>query len=104
MPTAYFCILSIHHSEVSPNDFCSFGKRKGEEDCTHYDICIFHIKGDENEKCVHFKNKADVVEARHGYWKDNRNGTFTCSACGGQASKMDWCGRCGAKMDGKGEV
>jgi hypothetical protein len=45
---------------------------------------------------------ADMVEVRHGYWKDNRNGTFTCSACGGQASKMDWCGRCGAKMDGRG--
>ena len=46
---------------------------------------------------------ADVVEVRHGYWKDNHNGTFTCSVCGGQSSKMDWCGRCGAKMDGKGE-
>jgi hypothetical protein len=46
---------------------------------------------------------ADVVEVRHGYWKDNRNGTFTCSVCGGQSSKMDWCGRCGAKMDGKGD-
>ena len=46
---------------------------------------------------------AYVVEVRHGYWKDNRNGTFTCSVCGGNSSKMDWCGRCGAKMDGKGE-
>ena len=46
---------------------------------------------------------ADVVEVRHGVWKDNRNGTFTCSVCGGQSSKMDWCGRCGAKMDGKGD-
>ena len=46
---------------------------------------------------------ADVVEVRHGYWKDNRNGTFTCSVCGGNSSKMDWCGRCGAKMDGKGD-
>ena len=46
---------------------------------------------------------ADVVEVRRGVWKDNHNGTFTCSVCGGQSSKMDWCGRCGAKMDGKGE-
>ena len=46
---------------------------------------------------------ADVVEVRHGEWKDNRNGTFTCSVCGGNSSKMDWCGRCGAKMDGKGD-
>lgn len=50
-----------------------------------------------------FVRKADVVEVRHGEWKDNRNGTFTCSVCGGQSPKMDWCGRCGAKMDGNGE-
>lgn len=24
------------------------------EDCIHYDICIFHLKGDENKKCEHF--------------------------------------------------
>lgn len=46
---------------------------------------------------------ADVAEVRHGCWQDNRNGTFTCSVCGGKSSKMDYCGRCGAKMDGKGE-
>lgn len=45
------------------------------------------------------KHNADVVEVRHGYWKDNNNGTFTCSECGGKASKMNWCGCCGAKMD-----
>lgn len=32
------------------------------EDCIHYDICIFHIKGDENKKCKHFKIEANVVE------------------------------------------
>ena len=32
------------------------------EDCIHYDICIFHIKGDENKKCKHFKNKANMTE------------------------------------------
>lgn len=32
------------------------------EDCVHYDICIFHPKGNENKECVRFKNKADVVE------------------------------------------
>lgn len=37
---------------------------------------------------------------RRGYWKDNRNGTFTYSVCGGQSSKMDFCGRCGAYMRG----
>ena len=44
---------------------------------------------------------ADVVEVRHAKWIDNHNGTFTCSACGGKASKMEFCGRCGALMDGK---
>lgn len=33
------------------------------KDCIHYDICIFHLKGNENEECVQFRNKADVVEA-----------------------------------------
>ncbi len=32
------------------------------KNCIHYDICVFHTKGNENEKCQHFKNKADVVE------------------------------------------
>lgn len=31
------------------------------KDCIHYDICIFHHKGNENEQCLNFKNKADVV-------------------------------------------
>jgi hypothetical protein len=30
--------------------------------CIHYDICIFHIKGDEYKKCPHFKNKVNFVE------------------------------------------
>jgi hypothetical protein len=32
------------------------------KDCIHYDICVFHTKGNENEKCQHFKNKANFVE------------------------------------------
>lgn len=46
---------------------------------------------------------ADVTEVKHGKWMDNRNGTFTCSVCGGKASKMDYCGNCGARMDGEGK-
>ena len=30
------------------------------KDCIHYDICIFHLKGNENEECVQFINTADV--------------------------------------------
>lgn len=33
------------------------------KDCLHYDICLFHVDEESRkEKCVHFKNKADVVE------------------------------------------
>lgn len=31
------------------------------KDCLHYDICIFHLKGNENEQCKQFLNTADVV-------------------------------------------
>lgn len=45
------------------------------------------------------ENKVLRDHLKHGHWKDNTNGTFTCSVCGGKASKMAWCGLCGAKMD-----
>lgn len=32
------------------------------KDCVHYDICVFCLRGNENEKCLHFKNNANVVE------------------------------------------
>ena len=44
---------------------------------------------------------ANVAEVRTAYWKHNQNGTYTCSACGGRASKMNFCGHCGAKMLGE---
>lgn len=31
------------------------------KDCFHYDVCVFHYKGNENKQCLNFKNKADVV-------------------------------------------
>ena len=86
-------------------------------DCIHYDICIFHHTGNENEKCVHFKNKDDVVEVRHGEWSQNEYISQTCTACGFVIDddvsfemysgdcyrKPKFCPECGAKMDGKGE-
>ena len=33
-------------------------------DCIHYDVCTFHLVGDEYERCMHFKNKADFVEVK----------------------------------------
>lgn len=32
------------------------------KDCIHYEICTFHLTGNEWSKCCHFKNTADVVE------------------------------------------
>jgi hypothetical protein len=59
------------------------------------------IQGNVFRRCAETCPAADVVEVRHGCWIDNHNGTFTCSVCGGRASKMAWCGHCGAKMDRK---
>jgi sarcosine oxidase delta subunit len=94
------------------------------EDCIHYDICIFHHYGDENKKCPHFKNKADVADLRHGEWVFDTNYTgkhkeiWVCSVCNHYQYKrigsgkrdnpdkmlyMFYCPFCGAKMDGKGE-
>ena len=42
---------------------------------------------------------ADVVKVVRGEWKDNYNGTFTCSVCGGKSSRMNYCGHCGANMN-----
>ena len=50
----------------------------------------------------HYTPSADVAEIKHGKWLDNHNSTFTCSVCGRKASKMDYCGNCGARMDGDG--
>ena len=94
------------------------------KDCVHYDICIFHLKGDENKECCRFKNKADFVEVKHGYWKDRygnkyANHLYECSVCGKeplyefysnelQQTKTrqvlsNSCPHCGAKMDGGAE-
>ena len=40
-----------------------------------------------------------VIVQKQGYWKDNCNGTFTCSVCGGKSSRMKYCGNCGAKTN-----
>ena len=74
------------------------------EDCIHYAICIFHHHGDENKRCVHFKNKADVVEVRHGKWLSQKllgENAWDCSECKTLGSpQWKWCPICGAKMDG----
>lgn len=39
-----------------------------------------------------------VIVQKQGEWQDNHNGTFICSVCGGKASKMNYCGNCGARL------
>ena len=54
--------------------------------------------------------KLNVIEAervvRHGHWKDNGNGTVSCSRCATWFQKerepyLLYCGCCGAIMDGE---
>ena len=57
--------------------------------------------------CYHLQNlpAADVVEVRHGRWKNGGNGLYdTCTACGKEiylAIPMNYCPECGALMGGK---
>ena len=82
------------------------------KDCIHYYICNYHIDEETSmtiEECGKFKNKADVVEVRHGEWvdhstDDNDMVILRCSVCGRkQYGNSHYCPNCGAKMDGKGE-
>lgn len=71
-----------------------------------FDCCGgYAVYGESTVKAIISRIKsqpsADVAEVKHGKWIDNYNGTFICSVCGGKSSNMNFCGRCGAKMDGK---
>lgn len=92
-------------------------------DCIHHDLCfdngtlfIHYAKGkkiaDAENGCPFkaFKNKADFVEVKHGYWKEYFSAGkfhYDCSVCDdGFATKErlktvpNYCSNCGAKMDG----
>lgn len=54
------------------------------------------------------KSYADVAEVKHGKWEDiaDYDASFeygVCSVCGGTTVCDEYCGKCGAKMDGGGE-
>lgn len=90
--------------------------------CIHFDVCSKGGKtqyygrviacNDVEERCNLFKNKADVVEVRHGEWIPNQyfKGHYYCSECtrhieersGNPSINFPYC-HCGAKMDGKGD-
>lgn len=66
------------------------------KDCIHYDVCTFNLTGKENEKCLHFLDKADVVEVETiKSWlysiainNVNNNGDFS-DACEEIISRLD---------------
>lgn len=104
------------------------------KDCMHYedpcdgfipsdldsDVFDYCRKGipeeipDIDERCSSFKNKADVVEVKHGYWELKPSGHYShvgsfCSVCGKKSGiggnrenqLKPYCPNCGAKMDGE---
>ena len=52
----------------------------------------------ENHQVADYLLANGVIVQKQGKWQDNNNGTFTCSICGGKAPRMNYCGRCGAKL------
>ena len=85
------------------------------KDCFHCDVCLCNDNYDHyaSSLCDHFKNKADVVEVKHGYWlllDECANAGVYCSVChkkvykeeyANQKLKSKFCPNCGAKMDGE---
>ncbi len=90
------------------------------KDCIKYDVCGRQLRKDYTHMpletvCHCFKPK-DMVEVRHGEWKwgsQNSQYGIWCTNCGAGwvnsenaewiAKEHDYCPKCGAKMDGKGE-
>jgi hypothetical protein len=91
------------------------------KDCIHFDVCkdatvpnpeYKGVQPDKSKECRHFKNKADVVEVKHGHWMEEvgKIGTpsgitikalvgYRCSVCNrAEFRKEPYC-NCGAKMD-----
>jgi hypothetical protein len=91
------------------------------QDCIHFDVCDYPITELTHmtvAECQHFKNKADYVEVKHGEWiyhecvssYDGAISGYSCSLCNAFVNEdlfesdefyKGFCGRCGAKMDGK---
>jgi hypothetical protein len=77
------------------------------KDCIHSGVCVLCQL---NQTCLAFKNKADVVEVRHGVWVEHFSfgvWHYDCPFCDdGYATKErdntppNYCPNCGAKMDG----
>lgn len=69
------------------------------KDCIHYDVCTFNLTGNENEKCLHFLDKADFVEVVRckdcKYWvflkKYDLHYCFRKGGLGGFIAEKDFC-------------
>ena len=81
------------------------------KDCIHENVCDALIKDglpwNDGEYpaeafCMAFRNKADVVEVRHGEWEVWGLCNPKCSLCKNYNYAKDrYCPNCGAKMDGE---
>lgn len=84
------------------------------KDCVHYEVCETHerVNRIKANLCGLFKNKAEFVEVKHGYWKWEKKiepqaqNRLYCSVCDNEClSKNNYyvkskhCPHCGAKMD-----
>jgi hypothetical protein len=80
--------------------------------CIHYDVC-YHIEHygrelETDEPCKQFKSIANMVEVKHGEWKERfayDSWHYDCPFCDfGFATKIrqedtpNYCEHCGAKM------
>ena len=80
------------------------------KNCLHDGVCYMQEVCNDIEQqlkdfgCDNFKDKADVVEVRHGYWISGWD--TVCSVCKidvdvYDVERFNYCPNCGAKMDGK---
>lgn len=64
------------------------------------------IQGNVFRKCIETAPAADVAEIKRGKWEKDGNGR-TCSKCEfkyyANGGLFNYCPKCGARMDGKGE-
>ena len=83
------------------------------EKCLHYAACLINSEY-EPSPCRAYRDKADVVEVKHGEWIDKPTGAYGrmqswCSACGKHSGiggiesnrHKPYCPNCGAEMDGE---
>jgi len=70
--------------------------------CAVQDVGI--LDADDIETVFGMLSSVDVAPVVHAHWKDNKNGTVSCSRCSTWFQKervpyLYFCGYCGAKMD-----